>query len=112
MMLNQTSFRQVDLVRHEFFEKYPNADRLSKADPIEVARCIKPLGFQNIRSKKLIRFSNEWLQWNGEDPSELHGIGEYARDSWMIFQRHDNRVKPKDRVLIKYMEWVKTEEVF
>lgn len=112
IMLNQTSFRQVDMVRDQFFIRFPDARSMVNADADEVASMIKPLGLQNMRSKKLIRFSKEWMNWDRNELSSLHGIGEYALHSWMIFQEHDGSVEPNDKVLIKYMEWAKRENIF
>ena len=37
------------------------------------------------------------------DVMELHGIGQYAKDSWEIFQMNNVRIKPKDKVLQEYL---------
>ena len=34
---------------------------------------------------------------------DLHGIGQYAKDSWEIFQNNNMNVKPKDKVLQEYL---------
>ena len=34
---------------------------------------------------------------------ELHGIGQYAKDSWEIFQMNNVRIKPQDKVLQEYL---------
>lgn len=107
-MLNQTSFKQVDQVRHEFFLKYPNAESLSLADELEVSRIIRPLGFYNRRARTLVRFSKEWLTWDGNDVSDLHGIGRYASDSWKIFQQNDTSIQVEDKKLLMYLSWAVT----
>ena len=34
---------------------------------------------------------------------ELYGIGQYAKDSWEIFQNNNMNVKPTDKVLQEYL---------
>ena len=34
---------------------------------------------------------------------ELYGIGQYAKDSWDIFQNNNFSVKPTDKVLLEYL---------
>ena len=37
------------------------------------------------------------------DVKELHGIGQYASDSWEIFQLNNMSVTPTDKVLLEYL---------
>ena len=41
---------------------------------------------------------------------ELHGIGQYAKDSWEIFQMNNMNVNPTDKVLSAYL-YMETENV-
>ena len=34
---------------------------------------------------------------------ELYGIGQYAKDSWELFQMNNTDIKPTDKVLLEYM---------
>ena len=34
---------------------------------------------------------------------ELFGIGQYAKDSWEIFQNNNMNIKPSDKVLQEYL---------
>ena len=43
IMLNLTNRKQVDGVRHELFDKYPNAKELSVADYEELSKLLTPL---------------------------------------------------------------------
>jgi methyl-CpG-binding domain protein 4 len=106
MFLNQTKRKQVDGIRNEFFLKYPDATHLSNAVESELVEMMRPLGFYNKRAKGLIRFSREWLgEW--KDPIELHGIGQYARDSWTLFVENGMVDDPSDHVLKDYVKWRK-----
>lgn len=118
MMLNQTDHKQVDQVRHQFFEKYPNAESLEFADEKEIVSIIKPLGFYNKRAKAWKRFATEWILLTDlygtqkppvEEIAKLHGIGKYALDSWKVFQLYEYETKVEDHVLNWYVEWAKEE---
>ena len=102
ILLNLTKRQQVDKVRHELFSKYPTEYEMMEADEKELADILKPLGLYNRRAKTLIKFS--WMWVNGfNDVSELYGIGQYAKDSWEIFQMNNFNTKPKDEVLLEYL---------
>ena len=102
MLLNLTNRKQVDGVRHELFDKYPNAKELSVADYEELSELLTPLGMQYRRAATLMRFSKEYSD-GFTDPIDLHGIGKYAKDSWEIFQNNNTNVKPTDKVLQEYL---------
>jgi methyl-CpG-binding domain protein 4 len=105
ILLNCTRRVQVDRVRTELFNTYRSALELSEADPIQLAGLLRPLGFYNRRAKSLIRFSKEWITIDWSHPSQLHGIGQYASDSWDIFYNNRIDIEPNDGVLVKYLEW-------
>ncbi len=106
IFLNQTARRQVDVIRDEFFKKWPTAKKASKADETEMSELLKSLGFKNKRSKTIIRMSQEFDANKFERPIELYGIGKYGQDSWDIFVNNRLDIKnPADRVLNKYMKW-------
>lgn len=104
-MLNLTTRRQVDEVRHEFFRRWPSAIKASKADSAEMSSVIKTLGLSNKRSLSIIKMSKEFLgEW--KEPSELHGIGQYGQDSYDIFIRHKYDIEhPSDKFLDRYIQW-------
>jgi methyl-CpG-binding domain protein 4 len=108
MFLNQTTRLQVDRIRDEFFNRWPNARAASQADPIEMSHVIKPLGLYNKRSRSIIRMSHEYLTVNWTEPTELHGLGKYAQDSYDIFIRKRLDVQnPADKFLSKYLAWAR-----
>jgi len=119
-MLNQTSWKQVDQVSPLFFNKWPSASLLVRAERSEIIEIIRPLGFYNRRSSTLLNFSLAWLELEAKWPnpklapllqiSKLPGIGKYALDSWKIFQLGDLTVEPTDKVLIKYLEQARISE--
>ena len=106
MMLNQTSFKQVDKVRDKFFERFPTPESLVNATDQEIIHIIQPLGFYNKRAKQWKKFSYEWMVWDGNDISRLYGIGKYASDSWKIFQEGVYSISVEDKELKKYLQWI------
>tara|TARA_X000001382_G_C3154613_1_gene174122 strand:+ start:411 stop:812 length:402 start_codon:yes stop_codon:yes gene_type:complete len=102
MLLNQTNRKQVDTVRDELFSTYPTAKDMMNAKHSELVNIIKPLGLYNTRAQRLIKMSEGYV--NGfKSVDELYGIGQYAIDSWEIFQRGNHNVKPTDLVLQEYL---------
>lgn len=109
IFLNQTTRDQVDKIRIDFFEKYPDPKSIMNADPNEISEIIKPLGFKNKRTLTLINFSRDWIEKQWFSPIELYGIGKYAQDSWDIFQLNNLEVKPTDGALVSYLDRIKSQ---
>jgi len=109
IFLNQTTRDQVDKIRIEFFEKYPDPKSIMNANPNEISEIIKPLGFKNKRTLTLINFSRDWIEKQWFSPIELYGIGKYAQDSWDIFQLNNLEVKPTDGALVSYLDRIKSQ---
>ena len=102
MLVNVTNRKQVDIVRNELFTKYPTPEDMMKAEHSELVEIIRPLGLYNTRAERLIKMSEGYV--NGfNDVTELYGIGQYAKDSWEIFQLGNRNVKPRDLVLQEYL---------
>ncbi len=102
MLVNLTNRKQVDTVRNELFSKYPTLEDMMKAEHSDLVDIIKPLGLYNTRAERLVKMSEGYV--NGfNDVTELYGIGEYAKDSWEIFQLRNRNVKPRDLVLQEYL---------
>jgi methyl-CpG-binding domain protein 4 len=105
IFLNQTGRVQVDKIRHQFFDRWPNPESVKETDFEEMRDMLKPLGFYNRRSKTIIRFSHEYLNTDWDDIRQLHGIGQYARDSYAIFFEGVMVENPADHVLKDYVKW-------
>lgn len=107
MFLNQTTRKQVDKIRDDFFEMYPDPETAAAADVEKMAEMIKCLGFKNMRSARIIKMSSQYAAGNWKDVQQLHGIGKYAKDSWELFENLNFSVVPDDGVLVRYVEWGK-----
>lgn len=108
MMLNQTSYKQVDNVKDIFFDKFASPQIFINSSDEEIINIIKPLGFYNRRCKLLKKFTLAWLNNNWKDIKELPGIGKYASDAYTIFIKENINVQVEDKELKKYIEWAKT----
>ena len=65
--------------------------------------AIRPLGFYNVRTNRIIRFSHDYINKKFNRASELYGIGKYAEDSYEIFINGNLNVEPTDKILIRYL---------
>lgn len=104
IMLNQTGRRPVKLTLPEFLYWFPTPHTLLQADEDFVKSIIQPLGMVNVRYKRLIGMSRDYLTWNGDDATMLYGIGKYGSDSYEIFFKQNYAVEPTDKELIRYLD--------
>jgi adenine-specific DNA glycosylase len=104
IMLNQTSRKPVKTCLPEFLYWFPDAHALLNADEEFVKSIIQPLGMVNVRYKRLIGMSQDYLTWDGNDATMLYGIGKYGSDSYEIFFKHNYTVEPTDKELIRYLD--------
>ena len=103
IMLNQTGRKPVKYVLPKFLKKFPNPRSLLNSTPEQVIDIIKPLGMYNIREKRLRGMSRDYLTWDKNDATMLHGIGKYGSDSYEIFFKQNYNVQPTDKELIRYL---------
>lgn len=108
IMLNQTGRKPVKTCLPEFLYWFPTPQALLAADEDFVKSIIAPLGMVNVRYKRLIGMSQDYLTWDGKDATMLYGIGKYGSDSYEIFFKNNYSVKPTDKELVRYLD----EEVF
>jgi adenine-specific DNA glycosylase len=103
MMLNQTGRKQVKLVLPEFLNRWPDAECLLSSTDDEVIAVIKPLGMYRRRAAALRKMTLDWQKWDGDDATQLHGIGRYGRDSYEIFFKNRRDLVPTDHELCRYL---------
>ena len=102
MLLNLTNRKQVDTIRDELFSKYHTPEDMMNANQSELAELLKPLGLYNRRAKSLKKMSEGYVK-GFKSVDELYGIGQYAKDSWEIFQNSNMNINPTDKVLLAYL---------
>lgn len=107
IMLNQTGRKSVKAVLPVFLDKWPRPSKFMQAKVEEVMSVIQPLGMVNVRTKRLLRMTVDFLTWDGLDATELYGIGKYGSDSYEIFFKDNYSVEPTDKELKRYL----TEEL-
>lgn len=78
----QTTDERVNTVTPELFEKYPTPRAMAEADVDDIAAIVRPLGFQNRRSKQLRKMAQGLVEkYDSEVPSgradleSLPGVG-------------------------------------
>ena len=56
------------------------------------------------RSKRIRKMTKQYMDWDGKEASDLHGIGKYGSDSYQIF--FFNHIPPnvQDKELKKYID--------
>ena len=104
IMLNQTSRKPVKMTLPEFLYWFPTPQALIAADEDFVKTILAPLGMMNVRYKRLVRMSQDYLTWDGEDAKILYGIGKYGSDSYEIFFKQNYSVEPTDKELKRYLQ--------
>jgi endonuclease-3 len=74
------------------FEKFPNSDSLSKADPSELAKIILPVLYHNVKSKRIVEISRILEQkFSSRVPStlaelmELPGVGRKTANCVLVY---------------------------
>ena len=101
--LNQTGRKKVKKVLPKFFKEFPTAIHLLQSDRDTIAEMLKDLGMKNVRAQRIWRMSEEYLGWDGEDATELFGIGKYGSDSYRIFYKNEIPDNIQDKELKRYV---------
>ena len=81
----------------------PTPESCILLDPSKIASIIKPTGFYNIKSDRIKKMSQKWLD-GFSHPSELPGVGKYAMESWDIFVNKKTDFTPSDKKLKMYLD--------
>jgi methyl-CpG-binding domain protein 4 len=102
--LNQTGRKKVKKILPEFFDNFPTALDLLQSDVDTIAEMLKELGMKNVRANRIWRMSKEYLTWDGEDATELFGIGKYGSDSYRIFYKNEIPDNIQDKELKRYVK--------
>lgn len=103
IMLNQTGRVPVKQILPAFLERWPAPFAFTHSDEQEVKDVIWSLGMVNVRYTRLWRMTQDYLTWDGDDATELYGIGKYGSDSYEIFFKNNYTVTPTDKELKRYL---------
>ena len=101
--LNLTNRKQVKAVLPKFFAKWSTHDSLVHATRREIEEVIEPLGMKHVRAERLYRMSEQFKDWDGEDATQLHGIGKYGSDSYRLFYKNEIPENVGDHELKRYI---------
>lgn len=104
IMLNQTGRKPVKTILPEFLHRWPDPEKFLTAHHMSVKKVIKSLGMVNVRYLRLKKMTKDYLTWDGDDATELYGIGKYGSDSYEIFFKKNYSVKPTDKELVRYLK--------
>ena len=101
--LNQTGRKKVKKLLPAFFERFPTAEKLLESNKETIASMLEGLGMKNVRANRIWRMSQDYLTWDGEDATELFGIGKYGSDSYKIFYKDEIPDNIQDKELKRYV---------
>ena len=102
--LNCTGRKQVKKVLPVLFAVAPTAIHFLNTPEKSIKNIIESLGMVNIRYNRLFRMTKDFLTWDGEDATMLHGIGKYGSDSYRLFYKHEVPDNVGDHELKRYVE--------
>ena len=101
--LNQTHRKQVKRILPDFFKRWPTHISILQDTREDVEEMIAPLGMRKVRSERIYRMSEQFESWNGEDATELYGIGKYGSDSYRLFYKNEIPENVGDHELKRYI---------
>lgn len=102
--LNQTGRKQVKSVLPKLFGICPTPVHFLNTTPETIKQIIQPLGMTNVREKRLRQMSLDYLTWDGQDATDLYGIGKYGSDSYELFYKKKVPNNIGDHELKRYVE--------
>ena len=102
--LNQTHRKQVKRILPDFFKRWPTHTSILQDTREDVEEMIAPLGMRRVRSERIYRMSEQFESWNGEDATELYGIGKYGSDSYRLFYKNEIPENVGDHELKRYIK--------
>ena len=101
--LNQTHRKQVKRILPDFFKRWPTHTSILQDTREDVEKMIAPLGMRRVRSERIYRMSEQFESWNGEDATELYGIGKCGSDSYRLFYKNEIPENVGDHELKRYI---------
>jgi len=110
MLLNVTSWKQVEPILEELFMLWPTVWDMKEADPDELASVIRPCGLQEARAKRIIQLSSNWCTFDERRPNlqflrQQEGVGEYVEQAYRVIVLEDISFVPSDEKLRAYTDF-------
>lgn len=103
--LNQTNRKQVKAVLPKLFKKWAtHTELLSSATISKLEQMLQPLGMQKVKAERIYRMSKQFDNWDGNDATELYGIGKYGSDSYRLFYKNEIPTNVGDHELQRYIK--------
>lgn len=103
--LNLTNRQQVKSVLPKLFKRWAtHTELLSSANISGLEQILRPLGMQKKKAERIYRMSKQFDAWNGEDATELYGIGKYGSDSYRLFYKNEIPIDVGDHELKRYIQ--------
>ena len=103
--LNQTNRKQVKAVLPKLFKKWAtHTELLSSATISKLEQMLQPLGMQKVKAERIYRMSEQFDNWDGNDATELYGIGKYGSDSYRLFYKNEIPTNVGDHELQRYIK--------
>jgi endonuclease III len=102
--LNCTNRKQVKRVLPDFFNKWPTPISFLHATRNDIEEMIASLGMKRVRAERLYKMSEDFLTWDGNDATMLHGIGKYGSDSYRLFYKNEIPENIGDHELKRYVQ--------
>jgi endonuclease III len=102
--LNCTGRKQVKRVLPVLFAVAPTPVHFLNTTEGTIKNIIESLGMVNIRYNRLKIMTKDFLTWDGNDATMLHGIGKYGSDSYRLFYKHEVPDNVSDHELKRYVE--------
>ena len=104
MCLNLTYRKHVKIILPKLFARYPTPEAYLRGRLATQQRMLKPLGMWEVRSKRIRKMTDQYIEWDGKEASDLHGIGKYGSDSYQIFFFDNIPPDVQDKELKKYVD--------
>lgn len=89
ILLQRTKAETVAKYYHEFLEKYPDWQNLTKATIEDLENILRPLGLYKHRAKRLSKISNEYIQKNGLLPRNKNELQESSLSTLYISNAYE-----------------------
>ena len=104
MCLNLTYRKHVKIILPKLFARYPTPEKYLRGRLATQQRMLEPLGMWRRRSVNIRKMTKQYIEWDGKEASDLHGIGKYGSDSYQIFFFNHIPDNVQDKELKKYID--------